>query len=411
MPILTFGINHKTAPVAVRERVAFDSVRAGNALQELMQLPAINEAVLLSTCNRTEIYTIADNDAEIRQWLHKQYRDADFSDYCYDYQDVDSVRHLLRVASGLDSMIIGEPQIFGQIKRAYQLACDVGAVGKCLQHLFPAIFAASKAVRQQTEIGKSAVSVAYAATQLARRIFTDLANHQVLLIGAGNTIELLATHLYGQGVRNLYIANRTIAKASELADQFHGTAMRIGDIPLVLPHVDILVTATSSQLPIIGKGMIESTLKLKKRRPIFMVDLAVPRDIESQVGELEDVYLYNIDDLQTVITQNLKNRERAAQQAEAMIEMQALNYMRQLRVLDAGDIIRSYRNQLESLRDQVLLKATERLQNGDDPQTVMQFMSHSLINKIMHQPTLAIRQAACNEQIDLLILAKDLFNL
>lgn len=413
MPLLTYGINHHSAPIEVRECIAFDPTRTRQALNDLIQLPAVNEVVLLSTCNRTELYTVTNNAEIVKFWLMNQHalKHQDIATYYYHYEEIDAVRHALRVASGLDSMVLGEPQILGQMKQAFHLACEIGAAGKQLKHLFPAIFSASKQIRYKTEISKNPISMAYATVLLAKRIFTRLDKHQVLLIGAGEMIELIATYLQDCGVHQMIFANRTIEKASHLSEQFNGTPIRIGDIPTHLPSTDIVITATASQLPIIGKGMIESLLKQKKRRPIFMVDLAVPRDIEPEVGELEDVYLYNIDHLQTIIQKNLKNREEAAKQAEAMAEIQANHYIRQLRILDASDMIRAYREQLETLRDKELIKAKTELKKGQDPQSILEFMAHNLINKIMHQPTIKLRQAAYNEQIELLLLAKEFFNL
>lgn len=413
MYLLAYGINHKSAPLYVRERLAFHPEQTPKMLQALISREAVNEAVLLSTCNRTEIYTASNDGSAIKEWLAKEPRLSGqyISSFCYQYQDAEMVRHLMRVASGLDSMVLGEPQIFGQIKQAYSIACDAGTVGNRLGHLFPAVFAASKQVRTQTAIGNNPVSMAYAVVQLARRIFSDLTQCKILLVGAGETIELVSTHLYGQGARQLIIANRTVERAQKLATQFQARAIRIGDVPACLTDIDIVVTATASQLPILGKGTLESALRQRKRRPIFMADLAMPRDIEPEVSELEDIYLYNLDNLQSVISQNLKNREEAARQAETMVEMQTTHYMRQLRVINAGDMIRNFREQVENVRDQELAKALEHFERSQNPQTALASLAHSLTNKIMHQPTVKLREAAYHEQLDLLLLMKDLFDL
>ena len=411
MPLVTYGINHKTAPLAIRERLAISEGQTPIFLQELLKHNAVNEAVLLSTCNRTEIYSYTDNHGCIQQWLHAQHSGIDLTPFCYSYQGHDMVRHLMRVSAGLDSMVVGEPQIFGQIKEAYRIAYEHNAVGQHLQNLFPAAFSACKQIRNETAIGKSPVSLTYAVLQLAQRIFTNLNKCRVLLVGTGEIMELMATHLQQHGIQHLIVANRSRERAQTFADQFNANAIRIGDIPLYLEQIDIVITATASQLPILGKGLIERALKTKKRRPIFMADLAVPRDIEPEVAELEDVYLYNIDDLQGIIQQNLQHRNAAAEQAEAMIEIQVAHYMQQLRIVDASDMIRQYREQIEDLRDQELAKAYALLVQGKQPETVLTTFAHNLINKIMHKPTIKIRQAAYNEEIESLLHTKDLLDL
>lgn len=412
MPILTYGINHKSAPIEIREKIAYDPTRTCETLQELLHKQSVNEAILLSTCNRTEIYTTSQFRDPIQQWLISKHNHPkfDISSFCYDYHGIDAVRHLLRVASGLDSMVLGEPQILGQVKEAYRLACEMGTAGKQLQHLFQTIFAASKQIRYSTDIGKNSVSMAYAIVQLAKKIFNKLERCKILLIGAGQIIELIATYLKSCGIQKMVIANRSFEKAYQLAHNFQAQAIGIADIPIYLKESDIIISATASPLPIIGKGMMESALKAKRRKPRFMVDLAVPRDIEPEIAELEDVYLYNLDDLQHVLNENLKNREQAAKQAEEMIDIQATHYMRMLRILDAKDMIRGYRQQLETLRDKELIKAREKLQRGHDPEMVLQYLGHNLVNKIMHNPTIKIKKAAYNERLDMLLMAKDLFD-
>ncbi len=413
MPLLTCGINHKSAPIQVREQLAFNSEHTPKVLRNLLKHRAVNEAALLSTCNRTEIYTVSEDTDAIKSWLaNRPYlANLNIASFSYFYQGIHSVRHLMRVASGLDSMVLGEPQILGQIKQAYNIACETGAVGRELRHLFPSVFEVTKQIRNQTDIGANPISLAYIIIQLAKRIFTKLETRKVLLVGAGTIMELVATHLHASGIRHLIVANRTIEKASSLSDQFKGHAIRSGDIPNYMNDVDIVITATASQLPIIGKGMVESTLKKKKHRPIFMVDLAIPRDIEPEVSDLDDIYLYNIDDLQSVIASNLKNREESAKLAEAIIEIQVQHYMRKLNVFNSSEIIRNYREQLETLCDQELSKAIEQMQYGHDPQRIVKKLAYNLINKVMHKPTVKLRQAAYDENPDLLTFAKDLFEL
>lgn len=413
MALLVCGVNHQSAPLGVREKLVFNPEHVPFALKNLLACEAVNEAMLLSTCNRTEIYTTTDEISVILNWLSSQphLSDVDVPPFCYTHRDVDMVRHVMRVASGLDSMVLGEPQILGQMKQAYLLACQQGAVGAELKHLFPAVFAASKRIRCQTAIGANPVSIAYAVVQLAKRIFSRIADCRVLLIGAGETIRLISSHLCGQGVHRLIIANRTMTKAEQLADAYQGKAIRVGDIPAHLDNIDIVISATSSQLPLVGKGAVESALRHRKHRPIFMADLAIPRDIEPEVAQLEDVYLYNLDDLQTIIAQNWQNREAAAKQAEAMVEMQAMHYIRQLRVQKAGDMIRQFRERLETVRDQELERAMAHWRRTQDPEAAIAYLAHNLTNKILHQPTIKLRQAAYEEYVQLLLSAKELFDL
>ena len=411
MPILTYGINHKSAPLEIREKIAYNPMRAAETLRELLHKKSVNEAVLISTCNRVEIYTTPQYQEIIKDWLISQHRqeNLDISTFCYSYQGIEAIQHLLRVASGLDSMVVGEPQILGQVKESYRIACESGTVGKQLQYLFPSIFSISKQIRHQTNIGKNPVSMAYAIIHLAKKIFSKLERCNVLLVGAGQIMEMIITYLGTCGIKNITIANRSLEKALSLAKECQGRAINFSEIPVYLKEADIVITATASSLPIIGKGMVESAIKYKKRRPLFMVDLAVPRDIEPEVGNLEDIYLFNIDDLKNVIANNLKDRDEAAQQAENLIKMQAEHYMRKLHILEAKDIIQNYRFQLEALHDQELKKALEKIQQGGDPQVVVKYLARNLINKVMHKPTVKLRKAAYQEQVGILLLAKELF--
>ena len=411
MSVLAFGINHHSSPVDVRERIAFSGEMLSQALQQLSSQPFINEAVILSTCNRTEIYTTHAEPEQLRNWLTKHHalNKLDISPYCYHHQGLAAVRHLMRVASGLDSMIVGEPQIFGQIKDAFQLACDHGTVGEHLQQLFPAVFATSKHVRSSTNIGRCPVSVAYAVVKLCKESITNLSHANVLLVGAGTTIELVATHLNDCNIKQLTVANRTLEKAHELADQYDGQAIRIGDIPVYLSDIDIIITATASQLPIMGKGLFERTDPERHHRPLFIADLAMPRDVEPEVGQFDNITLYNIDDLRHVINNNMNDRLTAAEQAEAMIEMYAASYMRELRINDASDIIRHYRNTMIKQRDCELDKAMAELKAGKNPEAVLKNFARNFVNKTMHHPTVTLRQAASDGQLNLLTLAKELF--
>lgn len=416
MTLLAFGINHKTAPVAVREKVTFAPDRLEEALRDLQSRTAVNEVAIVSTCNRTELYCGL-NEADSRgviAWFRDYHRlsTAELEPYLYTHLDHAAVQHILRVASGLDSLVLGEPQILGQIKDAYHAASHAGTLGQQLNRLFQHTFAVAKQVRTDTAIGSSPVSVAFAAVSLARQIFSRLDQHTALLIGAGDTIELVARHLSEQGVKKLIVANRTVERARLLADQFsRGEAIALADVPERLVDADIVIASTASQLPILGKGAVERALKQRKHRPIFMVDIAVPRDIEPEVGALADVYLYTVDDLHEVIEEGRQSREEAAQQAEEIIETQVEHYMGWLRSLEAVDVIRGYRQQAERIRDRVLEQARRQLAAGRDPGEVLNELARTLTNKLLHQPTVQMNRAAYEGREDLLDKARELFDL
>lgn len=412
MSIVAFGINHQSATVDIREKLAFSPEMTATALNQLMQHPTIKEAVIVSTCNRTEIYSAATEPQTIKTWLLEYHRlqQLDISPHCYYHEGIHAVKHLMRVASGLDSMVIGEPQILGQIKAAYQQAEAVGSVGHHLKQLFPAVFSTTKHVRSTTNIGRCPVSIAYAVVQLCQQHFASLIDRRILLVGAGTTTELVATHLQSANPQQLLIANRSLERARYLADAFDATPLRIGDIPAQLPQIDIIITATASQLPILGKGLFERLQRTHPQNTFFIVDLAVPRDVEPEVADLPNVQLFNIDQLRHTIHENLNSRHTASQQAEAMIELYAANYLRQLRIHEASDIIRHYREHISTLRDAELSKAVNRLKQGKDPQAVMTNFGRNLIHKIMHRPTLTLRQAASDGQLNALMIAKSLLS-
>jgi glutamyl-tRNA reductase len=414
--LLAFGINHKTAPVAIREKVAFAPDRLEAALHDLQSHTAISEAAIVSTCNRTELYCGLDDPDSLavidwfREYHHLSATDLD--PYVYTHLDHAAVQHILRVASGLDSLVLGEPQILGQIKDAYHAASQAGTLGQQLNRLFQHTFLVAKQVRTDTAIGSSPVSVAFAAVSLARQIFSSLDQHTALLIGAGDTIELVARHLSEQQVKTIIVANRTVERARLLADQFsRGEAIALADIPERLVDADIVIASTASQLPILGKGAVERALKLRKHRPVFMVDIAVPRDIEPEVGELSDVYLYTVDDLHEVIEEGRQSREEAAQLAEEIIETQVEHYMGWLRSLEAVDVIRSYREQAEQIRDRALQQAQRQIAAGKDANEVMNELARTLTNKLLHQPTVQMNRAAFEGREDLLDKARELFDL
>ncbi len=415
MTFLALGINYNTAPVAIRERLAFPADILAEALQDLICLNGVDEAVIVSTCNRTEFYCTMqfDNPNRLIEWIakYKQLSAQDLTPYLYCHIDGASIQHLFRVASGLDSMILGEPQILGQIKTAYQAACDAGTIGKLLGKAFQHTFTAAKKVRTDTAIGSSPVSVAFAAVQLAQQIFEKLSEQTALLIGAGETIELTARHLSQQGIGRIIIANRTFEKAHTLAMQFDGYAISLAEIPNHLAEADIIISSTASQLPILGKGRVESALKKRKRKPMFMVDLAVPRDIESEVEQLPDVYLYTVDDLQYTIEQNMNSRRQAAEQAEEIIDTQVTYFLAWFRAQEAQSLIKDYRSQAELFRDEALQKALASLNKGISPEIVMQRLAHTLTNKLIHTPSTQLRVAAENERSDLLAAALEIFQL
>jgi len=406
MQLITLGLNHATAPVSIRERIAFGPDVLAGALRSLVNLPCVGEGAILSTCNRTELYCLADDEdgSQLTRWLAGFHGlpEEDLAPYLYQHRQEASVRHLLEVASGLNSLVLGEPQILGQVKSAWQDARTIGSLGKTLDRMFQHAFATAKQVRTDTAIGESPVSVAFAAVSLSRQIFADLQPLTALLIGAGETIELAARHLQQQGIGRIVVANRTLARAHELAEQFDGYAIGLTEIATHLPEADIVVSSTASPLPILGKGTVERALRQRRHRPMFMVDIAVPRDIEPEVAELPDVYLYTVDDLDGVIQENLESRREAAAQAREIIDLRVEEFGSWLRSLDAVGLIQQYRRHAEQLRDEVLDKALKMLESGRDPHEALEFLARTLTNKLLHQPSTQLREAGSNGRQDLL---------
>lgn len=415
MTLLALGINYNTAPVAIRERLAFPAESLELSLKTLWNIPAITGAAILSTCNRTEFYCQTDDSTphSLVEWIAKtkDISPKEFSPYLYSHSDSQSIRHMFRVACGLDSMVLGEPQILGQMKTAYQAAYEAGTLGKHLGKLFHHTFSAAKKVRTDTAIGSSPVSVAFAAVQLSQQIFNSLNEQTALLIGAGETIELTARHLYQNNIGRIIIANRTYDKAHALAAQFNGYAISLSELPTHLAEADIVVSSTASQLPILGKGRVESAIKKRKHKPMFMVDLAVPRDIEAEVAQLRDVYLYTVDDLQNTIDQNMDSRRKAAEQAEEIIDTQVEHFLSWLRSQGAQSMIKDYREQAALTRDQALSKALSQLQNGRHAEEVLNLLAHTLTNKLIHTPCTQIRDAGENDRHDLVAAAREIFKL
>ncbi len=415
MALLAVGLNHKTAPVQIRERVAFAPDQLPDTLRNLAAQANISEAAILSTCNRTEMLCCVDeaNSEIIIEWLrqHREFSENELEPYMYTHPDQMAVRHMLRVASGLDSLVLGEPQILGQLKDAYSTARDAGTVGTQLSKLFEYTFSVAKQVRTDTAIGASPVSVAFSAVSLSKQIFSDLSQHTALLIGAGETIELAARHLKESGIKRLIIANRTIARAEALVKELEGYAITLSEIPAHLAEADIVISSTASPLPILGKGAVERAIKVRKHQPILMVDIAVPRDIEEEVGELDDIYLYTVDDLQEIINEGLRSRQEAALQAEEIIDTQVTHFMGWLRSLDAVSTIRSYRSKIDVIREAELDKARRMLAQGNDPEKVLAQLARGLANKIAHTPSAQMKQAGFEGRADLLDAARELLDL
>ncbi|MCI2284044.1 glutamyl-tRNA reductase [Colwellia sp. MSW7] len=418
MSIVAVGINHKTAPVAVREKISFNPDRLSVALKEMLLAVQCREVAILSTCNRTELYIVQDGDFKLTQerlvqWL-ESYHNVPASvilPSLYWHQDQQAVNHMMRVACGLDSLVLGEPQILGQMKQAYNQAKAAGSMALVMDRLFQRTFGVAKQVRTETEIGTSAVSVAFAGVNLAKHIFADLNKTKVLLVGAGETIELVAKHLYENNVGKITVANRTIERAEKMAKQIGAEVITLAQIPEHMSQADIVISSTGSTLPIIGKGMVEQALTKRRHKPIFMVDLAVPRDIEEQVGDLEDVFLYTVDDLQSIIAKNLENRRKAAVEAETIVNKQSGSFMSWLRGLNTQDTVINFRKQSLHERDQLLEKALVQLKNGKNPEAVVGELATKLANKFMHAPTSALQSAAQGGELDKLIYLRDVFNI
>ncbi|MEL6711024.1 MAG: glutamyl-tRNA reductase [Pseudomonadota bacterium] len=418
MTLCCIGLNHTTASIALREQLAFGPDILVAALRSVCQLPAVTEAVILSTCNRTELYLAMtdsiDPAAQAAQtWLAEFQGVAlsAISSYLYVHTEQDAAEHLLVVACGLDSLILGEPQILGQVKNAFQTAQSAGYTGQLLQRLFQHAFSTAKQVRSETAIGAHPVSVAFAAIHLARQIFTDLREQSALLIGAGDTISLAARHLRQQAIGELVIANRTLASATSLAQEHQAQALGLTSIARRLAQFDIVVSATASPLPIIGKGAVEQALKVRRHRPMLMIDLAVPRDIEPEVADLPDVYLYRVDDLQDVIRENQRSRQLAAEQARTIVAAQVAEFVAWHNSLDAVALIRDYRARAEATRDAVLAKAQHLLAQNKPAPEVLTYLAHTLTNKLLHAPSEQLRQAASQGQEQVLAAADTLFQL
>lgn len=418
MTLLALGLNHQTAPVALREQVAFADDALPDALRSLHALHGVSEAALLSTCNRTELYLeiAPESEPAVIDWLASHHRlgretlHTYLGDYLYRHTDADAVRHLFRVATGLDSLVLGEPQILGQVKQAWQAARAAGALKTPLDRLFQQCFTVAKRVRTDTRIGAHPVSVAYASVRLAQQVFAELEQATVLLIGAGETIELAARHLMDANARRLLVANRTLEHAQQLAHRFGGVALPLSDLDRHLAEADIVISATASREPVLRRASVEAAIRARRRRPMFLLDLAVPRDIEPEVAQIKDIFLYTIDDLDQVISENRRSRRLAANEAETLITLQVEQFMAWWHGNQRQDTLRQLRTRGESARDALLAKAREQLAHGRDPAQVLDTFAHGLTNKLLHAPSAALRQAALSGDTALLDAAARLFD-
>ena len=399
MTLLALGINHKTAPVSLRERVTFSPDTLDLALDSLLAQPMVQGGVVLSTCNRTELYLSVEEQDNLHEalirWLcdYHNLNEDELRNSLYWHQDNDAVSHLMRVASGLDSLVL-EPQILGQVKKAFADSQKGHLKASELERMFQKSFSVAKRVRTETDIGASAVSVAFAACTLARQIFESLSTVTVMLVGAGETIELVARHLREHKVKKMIIANRTRERAQVLADEVGAEVVALSDIDERLKEADIIISSTASPLPIIGKGMVERALKSRRNQPMLLVDIAVPRDVEPEVGKLANAYLYSVDDLQSIISHNLAQRKAAAVQAETIVEQETSEFMAWLRAQSVSETIREYRGQAEQVRDDLTAKALAALEQGGDAQAIMQDLAWKLTNRLIHAPTKSLQQAA-----------------
>ncbi|MFN9732045.1 MAG: glutamyl-tRNA reductase [Pseudomonadota bacterium] len=413
MTLIALGLNHQTAPVSLRERVAFDRDTVPVALAALRRVDGVEEAAILSTCNRIELYSNVRDGREqaIVEWLHSHHglTPPTLEEFLYRHDGPAAVRHLFRVATGLDSMVLGEPQILGQVKESYHLARAAGALGSPLERLFQNTFAVAKRVRTDTRIGANPVSVAFAAVRLAHQVFADLGRSTVMLVGAGDTVELAARHLTESGVKRMLVANRTLANAEALAARFGAQAMPLSDVPARLAEADVLIASTASREPVITRAQVASAIKARRRRPMLILDRAVPRDVEPATAELDDVFVYTVDDLSGVIEDNLRSRREAAREAEAIIDLQVGHFMDWCRGLDGQGVVRTVRAAAERERDALLARARAMLEHGKPAEEALAFLANALTNKIMHAPSANLRAAALRGDSELLRAAEKLF--
>ena len=416
MALLTLGLNHTTAPVELREQVAFDATRLPNILAQLIQeFPDVRESAILSTCNRTELFLAIDGNLELDfvGWLAR-FHDVDpdmLVPHIYRFKDLQAAKHMIRVASGLDSLVLGEPQILGQFKDAIRVARNALTCGTELEQVFSRVLSIAKRVRTETAIGRNPVSVAYTSVNLANHIFSDLSLCKVALVGAGETIQLVADHLIGQGVREIDVINRTLANAKTLAASIDGFAWSLDELGERIQYADIMITSTGAPIPVIGKGIVERAQKVRRHKPMLMIDLAVPRDIEPEVGEIESVYLYTVDDLKGVIEKGFEHRQEAARHAERLIDSALDSWQRDIRGYRAVDTIKQLREGIQELSEHELAQALRILESGKPADEVLAQLSRNLTNKFLHSPTVALRSAAEQGDLSLIEATNRLFRI
>ena len=414
MPLLVIGTSHQSAALEFREKLAVAEADYASVVTQLCEMPAVDEAIIVSTCNRTEVYAIVlpEDEQCILNWLKNKagLDETDGKGPLYQHVNEKAVEHLFKVASGLDSLVLGEAQISGQLKSAWQAAHEAGGAGKLLDRLFQHAFGCAKTVRHLTGINDHPVSVAYITMLLARQIFGHLSDKNVLLIGAGEMVHLCGRHLHEQGVATLMIANRTLSKAEALATEFGATAHPLSEVSQLLPRIDILVTSTASREPILHKAEIEHALVQRRRKPIFLVDIAVPRDIHPEAAELQDVFVYTIDDLQKVADDNVAERHRAAASAQTTIDTAVQEYMRWLHGARAAKFLQRLRQHAVASSEELSARALRQLRAGRDPEQVVTQLASTLTNKILHVPSKRLREAAESQEYDLLKAADRLFD-
>jgi glutamyl-tRNA reductase len=413
MTLFTLGLNHQTAPLDVREQIVFSPDAIGHALRDLLARPKVKEAAILSTCNRTEVYIRAVEPTPVARWLedfHRVPQDS-LTPYLYTLPREKAVTHAFRVASGLDSMVLGEPQILGQMKQAVRHAESAGTLGLVLNRLFQRTFAVAKDVRTHTDIGSASISMAAASVKLAERIFPSISDQRVLMIGSGEMIDLSATHFAARSPKSMTIANRTLDRGKQLAERFGAEAITLTEMPERLPEFDIIVTCTASTLPILGKGLLERVIKARRHAPIFIVDLAVPRDVEPEAADLDDVFLYSVDDLSAIVKDNLQVRKEAVREAEAMIATQAESFLRWLEGRTVVPTITALQGHHDALRAAELERARKLLANGTPPNDVLEQLARGLTNKFLHAPTKALNQAGDAERAELVAMFEKIYQI